>query len=390
MTPDLSRRAAQAMLPIMFPDDVKHAFVNELENAETFEDLPQRAKDIILFGETKRGTVSSVPLPDKLAKAYSENRNLPSNYRPASSDDVPDGRNCGNCAYFGNGWCDWWDEKVETNYYCNKWEDSEGEEEEEEEMEIEIELKAEINLVPPVFMRSAARRGLKLYEEGHGGDGLVRGTIVDARKMMNGESLSEDKWKRIGPWIARHMVDLDAPKNNNPNDPGYPGAGLVAHLLWGSGPSKAQAKRAMDYANRLVDRLDESRAASQPAPPKDRIKGSDKNPKGSAKNQSGGISLDDATETSLSNKVAEHNEKMDKADRPVWTRVRLGALKAVWRRGAGAYSTSHRPGVSRAAWAMARVNAFMYLSRTGRPANPKYVTDNDLLHPDHPKSSKGK
>ena len=263
------------------------------------------------------------------------------------------------------------------------------EEEEEEEEEVEDEYNAEINLVPPVFMRAAARRGLKLYEEGHGGDGLVRGTIIDARKMMNGEALSVDKWKRIGPWIARHMVDLDAPKNRNPDDPGYPGAGLVAHLLWGSGPSKAQAKRAMDYANRLVDRVDESRAASRPAPPKDQIKGSDKNPKGSAQDKMGGISLDDATEKALSNKASEHNAKMDDDDRPVWTRVRLGALKAVWRRGAGAYSTSHRPGVSRSAWAMARVNAFLVLARTGRPANPQYVGDNDLLHPEHPKYSKG-
>jgi len=318
-------------------------------------------------------------------------RNLPQNYRPASSDDVPEGRNCGNCAYYGNGYCDWWDEEVEENYYCNKWEDSEGEEEEEEEMEDdeETEYNAEVNLTPPVFMRAAARRGLKYYEEGKGGDGLVRGTIVDARKMMNGEALSVDKWKRIGPWIARHMVDLDAPKNRNPDDPGYPGAGLVAHLLWGSGPSKAQAQRAMDYAKRLVDRLDESRAASQPAPPKDQIKGSDKNPKGSAQGKMGGISLDDATEKALENKASEHNKKMEEGDRPVWTRVRLGALKAVWRRGAGAYSTSHRPGVSRAAWAMARVNAFLVLARTGRPANPKYVGDNDLLHPEHPKYSKG-
>lgn len=333
-----------------------------------------------------------------------DERNLPSNYRPASSEDVPEGRKCGNCAYYGMGYCDWWDEEVEEDFYCNKWDDAEGrvkveieideEEEEEEEDEDEEEMddddeeyNAEINLVPPVFMRAAARRGIKYYEEGKGGDGLVRATIVDARKMMNGERLSEDKWKRIGPWIARHMVDLDAPKNRNSDDPGYPGAGLVAHLLWGSGPSKAQAQRAMDYANRLADRLDEKRADA-PAPPKDQIKGSDINPKGSAKGKMGGITLDDATVTALENKASEHNKKMGESDKPTWTRVRVGALKAVWRRGAGAYSTSHRPGVSRAAWAMARVNAFLYLARTGRPENPKYVGDNDLLHPEHPKYSK--
>jgi hypothetical protein len=37
---------------------------------------------------------------------------------------------------------------------------------------------------------------------------------------------------------------------------------------------------------------------------------------------------------------------------------------------------------------MARVNAFLYLARTGRPQNPAYVGDNDLLDADHPKAPK--
>ena len=125
-----------------------------------------------------------------------------------------------------------------------------------------------------------------------------------------------------------------------------------------------------------------------PAPPSDQITGSDKNPPGSAAGKQGGIEINEATETALRNKVTDHNEKMDEGDRPVWTRVTLGVLKSVYRRGSGAYSTSHRPGVSRAAWSMARVNAFLYLSRTGRPQNPAYITDNDLLHVDHPRYSK--
>ena len=124
-----------------------------------------------------------------------------------------------------------------------------------------------------------------------------------------------------------------------------------------------------------------------PAPPSDQITGSDKNPVGSAAGKQGGIEINEATETALKNKVMDHNEKMDADDRPVWTRVTLGVLKSVYRRGSGAYSTSHRPGVSRAAWSMARVNAFLYLSRTGRPQNAAYITDNDLLHVDHPKHS---
>jgi len=63
-------------------------------------------------------------------------------------------------------------------------------------------------------------------------------------------------------------------------------------------------------------------------------------------------------------------------------------LKAVYRRGAGAYSTSHRPGQTRGSWAMARVNAFLKLLRSGKPAKAAYTQDNDLLPASHPKSSK--
>ena len=52
-------------------------------------------------------------------------------------------------------------------------------------------------------------------------------------------------------------------------------------------------------------------------------------------------------------------------------------LKAVYRRGAGAFSTSHAPKMSRHGWAIARVNAFLKLLRSGRPSNPNYTTDND-------------
>jgi len=51
------------------------------------------------------------------------------------------------------------------------------------------------------------------------------------------------------------MPDLDAPKNSDPNDSDYPGPGLVAHLLWGSGPSKRAAMRAMKYAEGVVERI---------------------------------------------------------------------------------------------------------------------------------------
>ena len=109
-------------------------------------------------------------------------------------------------------------------------------------------------VAPPSYMRAAARRGLKYYEEGKGGAGLVPATIREAREMAAGR-VSADKWVRISAWIARHLPDLDAPKNKNATDPAYPGAGLVAHLLWGSGPTKRQALRAKAFADSAVDRL---------------------------------------------------------------------------------------------------------------------------------------
>jgi HK97 family phage prohead protease len=121
-----------------------------------------------------------------------------------------------------------------------------------------------INQDAPAYMRAAARRGLEYYSEGLGGDGLVDSTISDARLMADG-TVSDEKWIRTAAWIARHLVDLDSP-NANPNSDNYPSAGVVAHLLWGSGPSKASAQRALDYAESVVARIraEESERMTEP------------------------------------------------------------------------------------------------------------------------------
>lgn len=119
-----------------------------------------------------------------------------------------------------------------------------------------VEVRDEVNMVAPEFMAVSAARGLRLHEDGLSGDGLRPATVADARKMANGEALSEDKWRRIGPWIARHIVDLDAVQGNEVT------AGLVAMLLWGGGGSKTSARRAQAYAEKLVDRLDSRTAPS--------------------------------------------------------------------------------------------------------------------------------
>jgi HK97 family phage prohead protease len=118
------------------------------------------------------------------------------------------------------------------------------------EMEEESSVREErqIDLSAPAFMRDNAEQGLKYHAEGLSGDGLEPQTVEDARKMADGE-VSPDKWRKIAPWIARHMVDLDAAD-------GEITAGVVAHLLWGSGSTKEEAQRTMDYAQNIIDKLD--------------------------------------------------------------------------------------------------------------------------------------
>lgn len=128
--------------------------------------------------------------------------------------------------------------------------------------------------------------------------------------------------------------------------------------------------------------------ADPPASPSEQIKGSSVNKPGSASGKSGDISINAATEKALQNKATAHNDQMTENDRPSWTRVRVGALRSVYRRGSGAFSSSNRPGIGRAQWSMARVNAFLFLASSGAPKNPKYITDNDLLNSDHPRFSK--
>ena len=99
-----------------------------------------------------------------------------------------------------------------------------------------------------------------------------------------------------------------------------------------------------------------------------------------------GAEVSKEVEESLRKKVDEFNEKYkDK----LGYGVNVGMLKSVYQRGIGAYNVSHSPQVkSPGQWAQARVNAFLYIVKNGRPENSKYKGDNDLLPKEHPKSDK--
>lgn len=292
-----------------------------------------------------------VPRPEMISEEVEEEEsledegedNLPDNYRPALSPDVPEGRACGNCFFYDesrlnqNGdkaWCERWDAFVLGGNYCNAWQANEEDRAEPDALEVEdsvswnssggrargvierierngtinvpnsdftitgteddpaalirvyrpgeegleptdtlvahkfstltkileLDENRAVNLTAPAYMRAAARRGLEYYAEGLAGDGLVDRTVREARAMAEG-NVTADKWVRIAAWIARHLGDLDSP-DANPSSENYPSAGVVAHLLWGSGPSKSSANRTMKYAESVVARLEEENRAS--------------------------------------------------------------------------------------------------------------------------------
>ena len=121
-----------------------------------------------------------------------------------------------------------------------------------EDMEPLGEVRA-VDLTVPAFIRANAQRGLKYLQEGFGGDGLTDATKREAREMAAGR-ISENKVRKMAPWFARHQVDGQAPKNNDPSNAQYPGAGLVAWLLWGGDSNFSD--RAQNWAQRKIDALD--------------------------------------------------------------------------------------------------------------------------------------
>jgi len=121
-----------------------------------------------------------------------------------------------------------------------------------EDMEPGGEVRA-VDLSVPAFIRENAQRGLDYLKEGFGGDGLTEGTKREAREMAAGR-VSENKVRKMAPWFARHQVDGQAPKNNDSSDSQYPGAGLVAWLLWGGDSNFSD--RAQNWAQRKIDALD--------------------------------------------------------------------------------------------------------------------------------------
>lgn len=96
-----------------------------------------------------------------------------------------------------------------------------------------------VNLKPTAGMASAARRGLRLHEQGKSGDGLKPETVRRANKLANREDMNPAWVREMNAWFARHAVD----KKPGWDKPGSETAGFVAHLLWGGDAAKTFAAR---------------------------------------------------------------------------------------------------------------------------------------------------
>ena len=144
---------------------------------------------------------------------------------------------------------------------------------------------------------------------------------------------------------------------------------------------KAETVEALQYG-----RPGKNDPRKTPAKPSERRKGSKKNKPGSAKKPNKSISMSKGTEARIRKLMTEHNKKVSAKGKG--SKATMGRLKSVFRRGAGAFSRSHAPGMGRTGWGIARVKAFLYLLRNGRPSNPNYKQDNDLLPRGHPRAKK--
>src|SRR5210317_2221055 len=250
------------------------------------------------------------------------------------------------------------------------------------------------------YPQSATNNAKKVLEwkEKYGKEvkGMTSVGWTRARQLASRRKLSYDTIARMAAFNRhRKNAEIDPKYKDTPwKDRGY-----VAWLGWGgtsgidwavkisaANDSENDLEMIGDFDKDAYRSSPKGKGAKTPAKPSERIKGSKKNKEGSASKANSKIEVGSVLE-SLKEKVSSHNKKYGKDK---GKRVTLGMLKAVYRRGAGAFSSTHRPGMSRSGWGVARVNAFLKLVRSGSPSNSKYKQDNDLLPAGHPRKSSNK
>lgn len=234
----------------------------------------------------------------------------------------------------------------------------------------------------PEGVRNNARRGIELNEK-VGNRCATQTGKVRAQQVAN-ESMSLDTVKRMYSYLSRAETYYD------PND--TKACGTISYLLWGGKAGLAWARNVLREEG--VDLAEvgpkggvkpSKKAPKSGTPNPNPKRGSDKNKPGAAASE-GKVKVPASVEKTLKRKSDEFNERYKEK---LGYGVTLPKLRVVYQRGVGAFQTSHSPNVtSQQQWAQARVNAFLYLVKNGRPQNAKYVGDNDLLPKGHPKSIK--
>ena len=236
----------------------------------------------------------------------------------------------------------------------------------------------------PQAATTNACRAVKWAEKNGWGSCLQAEGKNRANQLCNRENITEETIARMSAF-RRHQQHKDVPYSE--------GCGGIAWDAWGGDAG-------VDWAERKLEQIRKSKEKMAEVGPRGGIKESDKAPKsdtpnkdpegkGSAKGDASGkrgAEVTAAQEKTLQGKIDDFNEKESNTK---YGKATLGALKSVFQRGLGAFNTSHSPQVKSAEqWAYARVNAFLYLLKNGRPENPKYTTDYDLLPEKHPKNGK--
>jgi lambda family phage portal protein len=242
---------------------------------------------------------------------------------------------------------------------------------------IELAKYDGIDFTPPQGARDAAKRALDVRETKPASQrGMTPVGIARARDLQNGVNMSPDTIRRMKAFFDRHEVDKKGATWDEQ------GKGWQAWHGWGGDAGYAWARKVVGQME-ARDNKELARPVSRtPAPPKERIKGSKENPEGTASTRSkaGDIEISAENEEALKNKIAEFKDKHPSRKAPT-----IGALKKVFRRGAGAFSTSFRPTItggkpnSRNAWAMARVNKFLKMAGGGEVKKSYRAADGDLL-----------
>jgi len=107
-----------------------------------------------------------------------------------------------------------------------------------------------VNMKPTAGMAAAAKRGLKLHEEGKSGDGIKPETVARAGKLSRREEMNRDWIVEMNAWFARH--DRGSKSEGWDQPPDY-SPFFVARELWGGDAAKS-------FASRKVKEMENDRA----------------------------------------------------------------------------------------------------------------------------------